>query len=134
MRQYTSPLTFICGWRLPSCHSKESGCHPGTVLCVPKGLLHPHIGCRAQCVTVMQHTVTHSGDSPKSVANWELQQDTLNVKICDRLSIKWSSPARGHTTCVYPWVFLHFPNPSRSPIPEPGNGGELQMAGKGQVY
>lgn len=54
VRLYTSSLTFICGWRLPSCHSKESGRHPGTVLHVPEGLLRPHTVCRAQSITVVQ--------------------------------------------------------------------------------
>lgn len=64
-------------------HSKESGCHPGTALCVPKGLPCPH--------------VARSGVLPKSVANWELQQDALNVKWCDRWSVKWASPATGRS-------------------------------------
>lgn len=61
------------------------------------GLAWPHTVWGAQCIAVMQHTVTCNGISPKPVPNWGLKQDTLNVKWCNRRSIKWASPATGHS-------------------------------------
>lgn len=110
---------------LPSCHSKDSDCNPGTVLGVTTS---PHsVKSTVLSRDAAQSPIMGSHQNLWQTGNWS-KTPSMSNGVTEGASNGLALQQDTHS-----WVFLHFPNPSWNPIPEPGNGGEIQMASKGQV-
>lgn len=111
VRLYTSPLTFIS----------------------PSTARRAAVTLARHCVSLKVYRVPTSPVVGSHQNLWQTGNCSKTPSMSNGVTDGASNglpPQQG----AHPWIFLHFPNPSRSPIPEAGNGGEIQMAGKGQVY